>query len=32
LIDEIVARLRGKNYGFRALLHEVVQSRIFLHK
>ena len=25
-VDEIVGRLRGKNYGTRALLHEVVQS------
>ena len=32
VIDEIVARVRGKSYGFRTLLHEVVQSRIFLNK
>lgn len=25
-VDEIVGRLRGKNYGTRALVHEVVQS------
>ncbi|HEV3027370.1 MAG TPA: DUF1592 domain-containing protein, partial [Planctomycetota bacterium] len=32
VIDEILARVRGKSYGFRTLLHEVVQSRIFLNK
>ena len=32
VVDEIVARLRTKNYGFRTLIHEVVRSRPFLHK
>ena len=32
VVEQIVARLRMKNYGFRTLLHEVVQSRIFLNK
>ncbi len=32
VVEQIVARLRGKNYGFRTLVHEVVQSRMFLNK
>jgi hypothetical protein len=28
-IDEIVARLRGKNHGVRTMIHEVVQSKAF---
>ena len=32
VVEGIVARLRGKNYGFRSLVHEVVQSRVFLNK
>lgn len=31
-IDAIVARLPGKNYGFRSLVHEVVQSGLFQTK
>jgi mono/diheme cytochrome c family protein len=31
-IDAIVARIRDKNYGFRSLVHEVVQSRTFQSK
>ena len=31
-IEAIVARVRGKNYGFRSLLHEVVQSELFQNK
>ncbi len=31
-IDNIVARIRDQNYGFRRLIHEVVQSSIFQHK
>jgi transcriptional regulator NrdR family protein len=31
-IESIVARTREKNYGFRSLVHEVVQSQIFRHK
>lgn len=30
--EEIVARIRDKNYGLRTLLHEIVQSRLFQHK
>jgi hypothetical protein len=32
VVDHIVARLRASNYGFRTLVHEVVQSRVFLTK
>ncbi len=31
-VDAIVARVRDKGYGFRELIHEVVQSRLFLSK
>ena len=31
-IEAIVARVRDKNYGFRSLLHEVVQSAMFQNK
>ncbi len=31
-VKEIVARSRAKNYGLRSLIHEIVQSRIFLDK
>ena len=31
-IDAIVAQLRTKNYGFRTLVHEIVQSDLFLNK
>jgi hypothetical protein len=31
-VEAIVARLRGNQYGFRALLHEVVQSKAFQWK
>jgi hypothetical protein len=31
-IDAIVARLRAKNYGFRTLVHEIVQSKAFRTK
>jgi hypothetical protein len=31
-IDVIVGRVREKNYGLRALLHEIVQSRLFQEK
>ena len=31
-IDAIVARVRDKNYGFRTLVHEIVQSKVFQHK
>ena len=31
-IDAIVARLRDKDYGFRTLVHEIVQSKAFQYK
>jgi hypothetical protein len=31
-IDQIVGNVREKNYGFRSLIHEVVQSQIFQSK
>jgi mono/diheme cytochrome c family protein len=31
-INAIVAKNRDKNYGLRALIHEVVQSKMFQHK
>jgi mono/diheme cytochrome c family protein len=31
-IDAIIARVRDKNYGFRTLIHEIVQSRLFQQK
>jgi hypothetical protein len=32
VVEEIVAKVRAKNYGFRTLVHEIVQSRVFLNK
>ena len=32
VVEQIVATLATKGYGFRTLIHEVVQSRVFLHK
>jgi hypothetical protein len=31
-VEAVVARVRAKDYGFRALVHEVVQSQLFQHK
>jgi hypothetical protein len=31
-VDAIVARVRAKDYGFRTLIHEVVQSKLFREK
>jgi hypothetical protein len=31
-VDEIVAKSKPKNYGLRSIVHEVVQSRVFLAK
>ena len=31
-IDDIVAKVREKNYGFRTLVHEIVQSDLFQNK
>ncbi len=32
VVEQIVANCRAKNYGFRSLIHEVVESRVFLNK
>ncbi len=32
VVEELVAKSRARNYGFRSLLHDVVQSRVFLSK
>jgi mono/diheme cytochrome c family protein len=32
VVEELMAKSRVKNYGFRTLVHEVVQSRVFLNK
>jgi len=32
VVEQIVDKLRRENYGFRTLVHEVVQSRLFLMK
>ncbi|MBL8825433.1 MAG: DUF1592 domain-containing protein [Planctomycetaceae bacterium] len=32
VVEEIVNNIRTKNYGLRTLVHEVVQSRVFLNK
>jgi hypothetical protein len=32
VVEQIVAKVRAKNYGLRTLVHEVVQSRMFLNK
>jgi len=32
VVEQIVKSLKTKNYGFRTLIHEVVQSRVFLNK
>jgi len=31
-VERVVAAVRGKNYGLRSLVHEVVQSEVFLKK
>jgi hypothetical protein len=31
-VERIVARVRDKQYGFRSLIHEITQSRLFLEK
>ena len=31
-IEAIIARIRAKDYGFRTLVHEVVQSKVFQSK
>jgi hypothetical protein len=32
VVEQIIERLKARNYGFRTLIHEVVQSRVFLNK
>jgi hypothetical protein len=32
VVEQIVARARARNYGLRTLIHEIVQSRVFLAK
>lgn len=32
IVEQIVDKLKTKNLGFRTLIHEVVQSRVFLNK
>jgi mono/diheme cytochrome c family protein len=32
VVEELVAKSREKKYGFRSLVHDVVQSRVFLNK
>ena len=32
VVEGIITKVRAKNYGFRTLVHEVVQSRVFLNK
>jgi cytochrome c553 len=32
VVEQIVSDLRGKNFGLRTLVHDVVQSRVFLNK
>jgi mono/diheme cytochrome c family protein len=32
VVEQIVADIRQQNYGFRTLIHQIVQSRIFLNK
>lgn len=32
VIEQIVVRMRGEDYGFRRLIHEIVQSSVFLNQ
>lgn len=32
VVEQLVAKSREKNYAFRSLIHDVVQSRVFLNK
>jgi hypothetical protein len=32
VVEQLVAKCRERMYGFRTLIHEVVQGRVFLHK
>jgi Protein of unknown function (DUF1592)/Protein of unknown function (DUF1588)/Protein of unknown function (DUF1587)/Protein of unknown function (DUF1585)/Protein of unknown function (DUF1595)/Planctomycete cytochrome C len=32
VVEQLVSKCRAQNYGFRSLVHEVVQCRVFLNK
>jgi hypothetical protein len=32
VVEDLVKKARDKNYAFRSLIHDVVQSRVFLSK
>jgi hypothetical protein len=32
VVEQIITKVRARNYGFRTLVHEVIQSRVFLNK
>ena len=32
VVEQIIAKIRAKNYGMRTLVHEITQSRVFLNK
>jgi Protein of unknown function (DUF1585) len=32
VVERLVATCRASNFGFRSLIHDVVQSRVFLNK
>ena len=32
VVEDLVAKSRAKHYGFRSLVHDVVESRVFLNK
>ena len=32
VVERLVVRCRARNYGFRSLIHDVAQSRVFLNK
>jgi Protein of unknown function (DUF1592)/Protein of unknown function (DUF1588)/Protein of unknown function (DUF1585)/Protein of unknown function (DUF1587)/Planctomycete cytochrome C/Protein of unknown function (DUF1595) len=32
VVDALVEKLKSRNYGFRTLIHEIVESRVFLNK
>ena len=32
VVEQLVARSRGQGYRFRSLIHDVVQTRVFLNK
>ena len=32
VVEDLVAKSRAAKYGFRSMIHDVIQSRVFLHK